>query len=667
MSSQPSAPAPSISKSAAKKRAKKAAASARTQQQPVTASASAEVRVDLGDAIDHNDPNLYLPSGDYPVDLEYEHEQFYDDSDFPHGHPHHHQQSIPLPFIDYSLSSYQPHQHPFANLPPSVNITNEDLIQTANELYRRMADPKFASDDAYWSSLPPHIRNFIREAVPFAPGGDGQSNGTAGRDESIHSLAQRIVTVASQGMGLNNVGASMMNGGMQAPRTSQPPPQQAGLARELGFHPHPDTREEEDYEDEDLDQEADLALAAANGDAPKKKNKKKKKKSANADPALAPAPIPPMLAAKPPLLQPTPQPHPQQHPQQPVARPAFHPPPPPATAPNGSTPSPRAIGKQPMAANPAAAPPSRSAKGKAPATNGAAHPPAHNHPPAAKSANAKGKAPANAPPAKIWTQSSAQDRENITAFWLSLSDAERRDLVQIEKDSVIKKIKEQHRHACGCAVCGRKKVNIEMELDSLYEQYYDELRVYAAEQKAASNGRSAAPPGAGPFPGSVEVDAAGQVIKFDHRAPEPSPLEEEYEEEGSEVLDDEGEYEEGEEDEEDMDSEGAEAGDEVDDPPPAPRQAAKAPAVAAAPPRPENSEDFVAFGAGITTIKGGSFLLHTIWAHAELVWCLLPLLHFPLFPLPSLYQSSRISVSNQEVFLRSPTTCSRMTVLNSWK
>jgi hypothetical protein len=526
-----------------------------------------------------------------------------------------------------------------------------------------MADPKFASDDAYWSSLPAHIRNFIREAVPFSPG-DAQANGTSGRDESIHSLAQRIVTVASQGMGLNNVGASLMNGGMPAQRSTQPPPQQPGLARELGFHPHPDAREEDDYEDEDLDQEADLALAAANGDAPKKKNKKKKKKSANPDPALVAAPPPPIPAVKQSQTMP---PHPQQ---QPVPRPAFHPPPPPTTAaPNGSTPSPRAIGKQPMATNPAAAPPSRSAKGKAPATNGAAHPPAHNHPPAAKSANAKGKAPANAPPAKIWTQSSAQDRENINAFWLSLSDAERRDLVQIEKDSVIKKIKEQHRHACGCAVCGRKKVNIEMELDSLYEQYYEELRVYAAEQKAAVNGRQAAPPGAGPFPGSVEVDATGQIIKFDHRAPEPMPPEDEDEYGSEEVIEDE-DYEGEEEDDEELGSEDAEAGDEADEPPPAPRQAAKAPAAPAAAPRPENSSDFAAFGAGLTTIKGGSFLLHTMRAHAELVWCLLPIPLFPLYPLliyPLPYRPPQISVSNQEVFSRSPTTCSRMMVLNSWK
>jgi hypothetical protein len=602
MSSQPSTPAPSISKSAAKKRAKKAAASARTLQPQVTATATAEVRVDLGDAIDPNEQGIYLPAGNYPVDLEYEHEQFYDDTEFAPGGHH---QSIPLPFLDYSLSPYQQQAHPFTNLPPSVNITNEDLIQTANELYRRMADPKFASDDAYWSSLPAHIRNFIREAVPFAPG-DAQANGTAGRDESIHSLAQRIVTVASQGMGLNNVGAGLMNGDGQSYRSTQPPPpppQQPGLARKLGFHPHPDAREEDEYDDDDLDQETELSMAAANGDAPKKKNKKKKKKAANtSDAVLSPVAQPPM----PPIKQtPTTQPP---HPQQPTSRPTFHPPPPPTTAPNGSTPSPRAIGKQPMATNNhASTPPSRTAKGKAPATsNGTAHPSTHNHPPANKSAPAKGKAPANTPPAKIWTQSSAKDREHMAAFWLGLTDAERRDLVQIEKDAVVKKMKEQHRHACGCAVCGRKKVNIEMELDSLYEQYYEELLVYAANQQAAAHGRQPAPPGAGPFPGSVEVDASGQVVKFDHRAPERHLEEDEEGVSGDEVDDEDGEDEyEDEEGEEDGQSDEADMGDEVDEQPP-PRQARKAP-VKSVEPRPEGEGDFLAFGAGLTTIKGGSF------------------------------------------------------------
>lgn len=700
MSSQSTANQPSVSKSAAKKRAKRAAATARTQTSPVTATATAEVRVDLGDAVDPNDPNLYLPPADYHhhhhlaggATVDHEYEPFFDDTEFPpgahNGHSHsHNQQSFPLPFLDYTLSPYNQHPHPFANLPPSVNITNEDLIQTANELYRRMADPKFASDDAYWSSLPAHIRNFIREAVPFAPG-ESQANGTAGRDESIHSLAQRIVSVASQGMGLPPVGASLLNGTMPPPPRSGTQPHstsQAGLARELGFHPHPDVREEEDYDDEDLDHDLEPGMAAPNGDAPKKKNKKKKKKSASAiDNSAVPASLPPV----PPIKQP---PHPvppsqhlqhsQQHQhhqsphhsqqQQPphTARPVLHPPPPPATnAPNTPLPSSRAAGKQPMSANPAANAPARSARqaGKAPASSSpAATTQPHNHPPA-KSANAKGKAPANAPPAKIWTQSSVQDRENIRAFWLSLNEAERHDLLQIEKAAVLKKMKEQHRHSCGCAVCGRKKVNIEMELDQLYEQYYAELRSYAADQQAAAVGRQQGPPGAGPFPGSVEVDATGQITKFDDRAPDRP---EEFDDDASEGYEDEEEEYDDEELDDDQSDE-ADAGDDLDDhQQPVARQARKPPSVRPPAPRPEGSEDFLTYGSGLKTIKGESAMSSgpSVWAYAELVWYHLPRLHILLLsrtlPLPIF----PFTVSHQEVSLRSPTICSRTMAPNSWK
>lgn len=626
--------------------------------------------MDLGDAVDPNDPdNLYLPPGEYPsggVDLEYE--QFFDDTEFPpgahNGHAHH-QQSFPLPFLDYTLSPYNQHPHPFANLPPSVNITNEDLIQTANELYRRMADPKFASDDAYWTSLPPHIRNFIREAVPF---GDPQVNG-GGRDQSIHSLAQRIVSVASQGMGLQGMGANLLNGvGMPPPRSGQAPPTQAGLASQLGFHSHPDARDDDEYEDEDQDQEVEPGHAAANGDAPKKKNKKKKKKAANttvADVPLTPSSLPPV----PPIKQPpqsTPQPHHQQQQAPQAARPVLNPPPPPATnAPATPLQSSRALGKQPMAATPAANQPSRSARsaGKQAASSQQAPAQPHSHPPA-KTANGKGKAPANAPPAKIWAQSSVQDRENIRAFWLGLSNAERRDLLQIEKDSVIKKMKESHRTACGCAVCGRKKVNIETELGHLYDKYYEELVDYAADQQNATLGRHPGPPGAGPFPGSVEVDATGQVTRFDHRAPDRLPPEE-YDDEGSDVYE-EDEYDDDEEDLEDDQSDEADAGDELEDPQqPVARQPRKAPSVKAPAPRPEGAEDFVTFGtdSSLRHIKGESLPVHSVWAHAELVRYPSPS-PIPTYPLSrTLNIHDRpflpLTVSHQEASSRSPTICSR--------
>jgi hypothetical protein len=60
-------------------------------------------------------------------------------------------------------------------------------------------------------------------------------------------------------------------------------------------------------------------------------------------------------------------------------------------------------------------------------------------------------------PNKIWSTSSTEERERIKEFWLGLGEVERRNLVKIEKDMVLKKMKEQQKHSCSCAVCGRKR------------------------------------------------------------------------------------------------------------------------------------------------------------------------------------------------------------------
>lgn len=84
---------------------------------------------------------------------------------------------------------------------------------------------------------------------------------------------------------------------------------------------------------------------------------------------------------------------------------------------------------------------------------------------------------------KIWNTSSQEERERIKIFWLSLGDAERKSLVKVEKDAVLKKMKEQQRHSCSCTVCGRKRVAIEEELEVLYDAYYEELEQYANNQQ----------------------------------------------------------------------------------------------------------------------------------------------------------------------------------------
>jgi hypothetical protein len=228
----------------------------------------------------------------------------------------------------------------------------------------------------------------------------------------------------------------------------------------------------------------------------------------------------------------------------------------------------------------------------------------HSHPPPAAAATTaaaapakapanKGKAAANTPPAKIWTTASAEERENITQFWLALSEAERRDLLQIEKDAVLRRMKEQQRHSCGCAVCGRKKVNIETELDQLYEQYYDDLERYTHHQRAAiASDDCPRPPGAGPFPGSVELDSSGQLLKLDHLAPSSTqhPSIDE-----SDDYDDEDEY----EDEEELDDDELASEEAETDYAPRSKSGQKS-----ATPKPEGSDDFYGFGTNLATIKG---------------------------------------------------------------
>ena len=84
---------------------------------------------------------------------------------------------------------------------------------------------------------------------------------------------------------------------------------------------------------------------------------------------------------------------------------------------------------------------------------------------------------------RIWNTSTTQERERIKEFWLSLEEKERRSLVKVEKEAVLKKMKEQQKHSCSCTVCGRKRTAIEEELEVLYDAYYEELEQYANHQQ----------------------------------------------------------------------------------------------------------------------------------------------------------------------------------------
>ena len=118
--------------------------------------------------------------------------------------------------------------------------------------------------------------------------------------------------------------------------------------------------------------------------------------------------------------------------------------------------------------------------------SGNAYPPstAHSHPPhtsstsktsiqSVKHANDRD---------RIWNTSTQEERERIKEFWLSLGEDERKSLVKIEKEAVLRKMKEQQKHSCSCTVCGRKRTAIEEELEVLYDAYYDELEQYGSLQ-----------------------------------------------------------------------------------------------------------------------------------------------------------------------------------------
>lgn len=88
----------------------------------------------------------------------------------------------------------------------------------------------------------------------------------------------------------------------------------------------------------------------------------------------------------------------------------------------------------------------------------------------------------------IWNTSTQQERQNIKDFWLSLSEEERKSLLKIEKEAVLRKMKQQQKHSCSCTVCGRKRTAIEEELEVLYEGYYEELEQYAHHDPLPTDG-----------------------------------------------------------------------------------------------------------------------------------------------------------------------------------
>jgi len=148
----------------------------------------------------------------------------------------------------------------------------------------------------------------------------------------------------------------------------------------------------------------------------------------------------------------------------------------------------------------------------------------------------------------IWNTSSAEERSSIKAYWLALGEDERKALVKIEKNDVLKKMKDQQKHSCSCTVCGRKRVAIEEELEVLYDAYYQELEQYANHnQHLSENGTpmlppprryssnsSSRPPLDRPSTGESQRPARGRILHEVEHEEDEGDLDEEDEEEYSE-------------------------------------------------------------------------------------------------------------------------------------
>lgn len=180
----------------------------------------------------------------------------------------------------------------------------------------------------------------------------------------------------------------------------------------------------------------------------------------------------------------------------------------------------------------------------------------------------------------IWNTSTQAERENIKQFWLDLGENDRRSLVRVEKEAVLRKMKEQQKHSCSCSVCGRKRTAIEEELEVLYDAYYKELEQFANHDEELS-GRMMPPPPRTPYRNTQPMAGSYPTQNRIHEI-----------EDDEEDLDDEDEY----DDDEDDDEEEEYSDEYEDELPPGPA-------------------DFFQFGNSLT-VKGRK--IHRIFIRANL-------------------------------------------------
>jgi len=342
-----------------------------------------------------------------------------------------------------------------------------ELLAAANELYKRMETEQMANgtnDGEYWKQLPGHIRSFVETTYAH---GAALSPNERSKSQAMLALAQTMVDEATSRFPTGGFPPPFDPSLLSDPKFAEKLGMKHGgigamnLMREYADEVYDDYNSENDEDDVDEEQqyEADGLFhlkerylnkkKKANGlffEGTSKKRKKKKKKGvvATATNGTAPHlnPLPPII----PLVS---------NQTAAVTRAA------PSTA--QPRPSSRAAGKQPVYSQPAI-PPARTTRSAAtkspvppsPYSHGYAKPPVTNGN-ATLAKRPTGGGGEKDGRSKLWSSSTEQDRERIKEFWLGLSDIERRDLVKLEKEAVLKKMKEQQKHSCSCAVCGRKR------------------------------------------------------------------------------------------------------------------------------------------------------------------------------------------------------------------
>jgi hypothetical protein len=393
-----------------------------------------------------------------------------------------------------------------------------ELLATANELYQRMdaGGGGLRPDGAYWAALPAHIRNFVRTASLSPPlrAADGNERAKA---QAMYAIAQQMAPTGEQGesqvdcdddgddapegdvvktgglvagtwqgevslpvdpsffadaeftaaleqqgeeRGILGVGVGVAEvkgceGGDFDSREGNEEAEWTGRCRSGVGGTEDDrdipTREVTSWAvtDSELLPKAEAAAAAATATA-----RAAAKVNANAD-------------ASP--LNNMPQ-HPKPSSRAQGKQPMNYPPPPPSAAMTTTSTTASTTAQQKTNA-PSPTTRSSRAASKAPLQPNAyphTHPHHHPSPPSSNTSQTQkqhrpssNQAPSSRNNAsainKIWSTSSTEERERIKEFWLGLGEQDRRNLVKLEKEAVLKKMKEQQRHSCACAVCGRKR------------------------------------------------------------------------------------------------------------------------------------------------------------------------------------------------------------------